>query len=431
MRSSRNALVGTVVWGSEYIELFEQINIPSLLSSRNLPALWARRPVRFLVVTTPPERDRIACSAALQHIARQIPVEVHSLDMNGVTADKYRRSSLGQSWLIGQAARQNAWLIMNAPDGVYGNGTYSTFDVLFDKHYRMIATSTLQTDAHSFPGAFRECFSGTDVEPGPLVRLALDHPHPGQIAQNAEAADFTTWPSALNWLYPKVGLLIRSFHAAIVAIRPDACMNIDNTIDGSFANRFVKSMHDIYLPQDSMQICVVNINRNAVVANSGAAADPDRVAKFMERWAMPVHHHFVNHPYRAFHRNGSEAFWKLLERKSSAFIANCEQALTRHAQTRPARVGILYRRGVHHLEKGDYGGAFHHFFTAAGLAPHNDAVLTGLARCLHALPGDEARRCIETLQGDFQIAPQVPSILAKIPDISAGSDHDRIRNRTQ
>lgn len=346
MNASPEVIIGTVVWGDAYVDLFEQVNIRSLLSPGNLPELAQQYSTRLLVITAPENYARLKSSPTLAKVAKKVDVEIDCVSLINDQQDKYIRSSAGQSILIARAAERGAWAILNAPDGVYGDGTYSTLAHHFKSSAKLIAAPSLQTKASEFRESFVSYFgsvtsSPSSVDPRTLVRQALDHPHGLHTAQTVGTESFSTWPSGLNWQVENSGILARHFHAAIIAVRPDVPTAIGDTVDLSYPMTLVRSPDDYRYLNDSDQCCIVNMNSGPMGYLTGYPADPTRIADFMELYTTKLHRNFARVPCRFRFEEGNASQWKRTENESAAFLNQCEQQLATRYVKGAARADSL------------------------------------------------------------------------------------------
>jgi putative glycosyltransferase (TIGR04372 family) len=227
-------LIANALWGAGYCSTFTKYSLATLLSPANIPKLAERCELTFHIVTTRRDRRRLLRDPAIAEAGRYGAVEWEMIEdffphtpPVGPGGEKYPFLSALQNIAIRRSIDHDA-IIFNYADFIWADGSLThAVDMLMEGGERRDAVFAfcLPVDRDLGTRALEQHRrSGTpdviDLAPRDGAKIAAECIHrEAKIRFWEEAPRFTNLPSYLIWRVGDQGLLLRSYHQSILAMR--------------------------------------------------------------------------------------------------------------------------------------------------------------------------------------------------------------------
>ena len=317
-----------VVWGPEYIDLFTQYSIPTLLAPGNLPSVPNRDVSEFLIIAPEEEAARIRASAIFPRLADVI--EVVFIPITITTEHKIDLMTHGHRLAVDYVARRG-YCIFLAPDTLLSNGMLTRLFELASGGRRVVAgfgprvnEETVVDELRNSSG-YREG-EALSLESARLVELAMRHLHSDTRHHFVDSDYFPDKPYACIWQGPAGdGILVRSLnlHPYLFdcSLIPENESIAHLTIDWYLIPRFVTDWNDFYVEKDSDNFCIVSLTPATVRAKPAKSGrlDPEALSLWLlrNRYALLNRTSFL-YPI-VFHTRPLDAEWSELVRRTGEF----------------------------------------------------------------------------------------------------------------
>jgi hypothetical protein len=239
---TRGVLMGTAVWGKEYIERFAMYCLPSIGSPGNLAALAGRcRIVLYCEAAAKPVLFRLTRWLARAEIDVQfITIPDWVMELTADFEQRFFVLGCTQNLLAHQAGRSGMGFHMLMPDHVYGQNYFANLFRLSEKHQAIAqaGVSTRIATAADELEKYRDAASGALVVPDQaLGDIAARHMHPESrmhLMNEASIPDRMPKSHRLVWL-AKDHVRIHSCHVNAAWLAPhlvrDAPIAFTSTMD--------------------------------------------------------------------------------------------------------------------------------------------------------------------------------------------------------
>lgn len=187
MRQKRVA-ISLAAWGDDYIDVFTDLLIPSLLAPGNLPALAKDSDIVFYVVTTKEGRARIEQSASYSLVDRYAQFEflefptalAESVTNDYADGKRYWLYGALQQVTVLYAADANMDLLLMTPDTVYSDGALRNLVTLTKDHYDAVLMTSVRTVRGPITQALRKKIGpdgALSMSSKDLLGTAMRHVH--------------------------------------------------------------------------------------------------------------------------------------------------------------------------------------------------------------------------------------------------------------
>ena len=273
------------VWGA-HTDLFLRCSLPAQLSGRNLPALAARYPVTYRILTRESDADRILDAPVVEKLARHASVDVVRMDTRG---DAYSAMTACHREAISRALPRTALVFMNA-DLVAADGTFARLAELAARGARAVLCSAVRLRATDTAAQIER---QPELSPRGLAALALDHLHPAMEAHafDADGASDALIPAMMTWRVDREGLLLRCFHLHPLMIHADrADVAFRGTIDDDYIERACPDAAKIHVVVDSDELMLAELSPDT---HRGGGAIPRSswiaLGAWVNRCTHPLH----------------------------------------------------------------------------------------------------------------------------------------------
>lgn len=291
--------------------------LPTLMSSRNLPEISGRFPVRYRIATTPEDRKRIEEWPIFGRVAATVEIEwVTDKSSPDITyhIEWYKRS-------LADAKAANAICFMAYPDVAWSNGVLARCaeaiaqgKVGAEIPYIRVISETLVPEMIARAGDDPIEFSG-----GELVRLGMRHMHPLSVAALADGRH--ALPSLeVTWRVPDQGLLLREMSRELTLIDTERleANQYWNTIKTSYP----EALHVSEDSDDMLMLSVAPLFKDFQVYIPNHTLQPIDLARVSRHPDNnnPLVEHFAAHSIRLHYDDFDEKRWDVYEQRADDFI---------------------------------------------------------------------------------------------------------------
>ncbi len=340
-------LISNAIWGETYCSIFARFSLATLLSHNNIPALAKRATITWHIVTLRADYDRLLREPAIAELQRYCQIEWELLEDYGISApptgpggEKYPFLSALQNLSIKRSVDHDV-VVFNYADFIWADGSLSNviqmlaegrapLDAVFgfclpvDRDLAVLALEWHRRIANP---------EVLELAPRDGARIAFDCIHrEAKIRFWDETPRFTNLPSYLIWRVGEHGLVIRSYHQSILAMRtrpndPNYVRGIlRGGLDSSFAGQLATSKQ-LGFATDSDHILVYSLYDTIV--DSRVPEGVTREMSFQSVLAgdvTPQQRHFAERPFFMRLRDGGEEQWRKVAEKSWDVLRRMQDA---------------------------------------------------------------------------------------------------------
>jgi hypothetical protein len=220
----RRCIFITVLWGDWHRNTFLDVNLPTLLSPGNLPALTVGINCEYLVYTTPEDALKMARNRAFQRLRSIVPVSLKLF-----TPSKTRNIFVLQHeiWRAAteHARRHGAFILLMPPDVAWADGSFACLRAaleggkraIFMTYPRVVSETIGRAIAERFP---RDADEATVIPAKDMMALAITHIHPVMAAYARAATHFSIHPEMVLWPIEGDGFLLRLVARELFCFEP-------------------------------------------------------------------------------------------------------------------------------------------------------------------------------------------------------------------
>jgi hypothetical protein len=234
------------VWGQRHIAQFLEASLPTLLAPGNVPALAARLPCRFILMTRSEDADAIRRHLLWQQLGKVCEAEVRLIDDLISPGNHPITLTLACERAIraaGAAMRDTCFVLLVA-DYLLSDGSLATVLARIEAGAGAVLSGTPQVvseDALPWMEAqARDARGAVALAPRTLMRWALGHLHPATAASFAgDSAAHHARTNRLFWHAGTEAMIGRFYLMHPIAIRPQVS---DFTIRAAMDYAFVPEM---------------------------------------------------------------------------------------------------------------------------------------------------------------------------------------------
>lgn len=253
----------TIVWGTDYIDLYLMACLPSQVHGDNGDCL-ASLDSRYIIYTDAPGVDRISRSEAFQRL-RSLGVETDIREMpeqdpSGHVLKKYDAISDIHVSCLNSARKNGRYFSWMIPDGMYPDGFFRSLVRAAEAGKKAIYGPGLRVEKSALCTALEALSddqgtseAGRALKPDRLLRLGLPHIHPITQSLVVEANPSSTFPSMV-YFETADGLIAKHFHLHpfLLWLDPAIDFEINGTLDSAgFLDHLQVREEEIALSGDS------------------------------------------------------------------------------------------------------------------------------------------------------------------------------------
>lgn len=247
-------LIAFVVWGNSFHEVMEQITLPCLLASGNLPYLSLVGSVRIVFLTPENEVRRVEEMPILAELRRYSQCEIVAFPpLLTSFPDKYKLMSALHVAALTISRRDKSHFIFLAPDIVFADNYLETLDRYRASGKGIVMVGGIMLELTGFRRALNwkpdNAASPLSLSPSTLLELGLQHLHHVSVKNFYATEMDRSSASIIFWPLHDGGLVAHGFHHTPYLISSDVLARYDGsfflTIDSDFLNHIVKNENDL------------------------------------------------------------------------------------------------------------------------------------------------------------------------------------------
>jgi len=217
-------LIVTAVWGQWHLDVFLDVNLPTLLAPGNMPALAKRHEIAYQLHVRSSEVARITDAETFRRLAALVPVDLRIIRDERQLDDPIAAHTDFWRSAIEEARRAGQFALLMPPDVLWSDGSLAHVADLLDQGKLALFTALPRVASNSFLPAFhaqfgrspdRVAMSGRD-----LMALCFDHLHPLMAAHARSSEYFPTHAEMVVWPIEKEGLAVRLFGRELFVFDP-------------------------------------------------------------------------------------------------------------------------------------------------------------------------------------------------------------------
>jgi hypothetical protein len=327
----------TAVWGDVYTDLYLKVALPTQLSAGNLPAFADRQQCLYAIHTTSRDARAIRRSPAYAMLQETLPTEIVLFGDDEVAQHRtHTLMSECHRRAIAAADAAGAAILLLPPDAVWSDGSFSTVSRVVAAGKRVVIVAGVRVLKETFVPTLVETFGSKNnaamtLPARELVRLTLEHLHPVSRSLFWDAAKINSWPSHLYWHVPGEGMLARCFHLhPLLVDSASKGASFSSTVDDDWIEQACQNPDDVYVVEDSDELMVCEMSKRAQVVGNirrGAYREP-KVARWVVRYANPLHRALVQRPIR-MHCSELSPQWREVESLAERVVSEVFRTLPR------------------------------------------------------------------------------------------------------
>jgi hypothetical protein len=318
----------TVLWGHWHREIFLNTNLPTMLSSGNLPALNAGVDCEYLVYTTPEDARIMSSSPSFQRLR-----EIVRVSLKRFTPSKTKNviNLHHEIWghAIDHARRQKAFILLMPPDVAWADGSFAQLGeaIVSDKHAifmtypRVVSETMLPALAERFPPDAAQAMT---IPPRELMKQTILHIHPLMAAYDRAAAHFPIHPEMILWPVEGDGFLLRLLARELFCFEPERYpLNAQSLLAQ------IPSDDEIHVFDDSREFLGVSFTplwKDMEWYLAPRRLDPLFVGGWWTRYDSPVNDRISKFNLRFTCGTADEARWRLAEARANTLISHLRSA---------------------------------------------------------------------------------------------------------
>lgn len=295
-------VISTVLWGEDFLYLFETITLPSLLARRNIPEL-AGSGSEYLIHVDIPGLERLKDSSVVQKLAQHITFCFKAInpELEKKYPNKYERMNHFHKEAIAYADSKDAPLIFVNPDQVFSDKAIERIVHIVSSGKRAIMVAGLRLSRESAVQALLEHSNGAGnlaLTSRELVTLGAKHLHRWAMAMFWESDEFFCQnPTHLYFGDPERGMIARCWHLHPLVVYPqkkNCCF--DGTIDADFVSKACPDVEAIHVITDSDELVLYDLTEQSRYEDliARCTATPENATKVLINNIVSLHFHYFN-----------------------------------------------------------------------------------------------------------------------------------------
>ncbi|MDP6388494.1 MAG: hypothetical protein QF654_01205 [Alphaproteobacteria bacterium] len=299
------------VWDEQFVDKFVTYSMGALLHPNNVPALAARREVRFKLFTDRASEAYFRERAAA--LLKFVDLDVFTFEDTVVDG---RTIAEAIAPLEGPTIKHEVEMLAQ----------FHTIDIAMAQggHSSIFPISA---DSLLFEGSFGYAQDlldgGAEVVVTPFLRLAMDafirgeqeHLHPVTRSWIANSDRFTNYPSTIMWPVRDLGYVCHTFFPIPIAFKPTPrCTRFERTIDYDFAVQMASEASVIAAPRNSQEFLLCKLTTEDYLADEAPEnkLTVTQITHFLLTETNQAHRTLVSRPYRIYGpegTKGAEELW--------------------------------------------------------------------------------------------------------------------------
>ncbi|MCK4935192.1 MAG: hypothetical protein KAR79_06360, partial [Simkaniaceae bacterium] len=226
----------SIVWGTEYTDLFLNVIVPSYLSNNNLPSCVKAFYITWKIYTTAIDRNRIIKHPHYLSASKYLKIEI----LNFISPESLQNSTkkhtikgFCQSHAITQAIANNRVLLLLNPDSVIGDGGIKRCCEEIQNGnqavliFELARASSIDFTQEVLDQYFDKATNSLTISNRSLIKYGIRHLIPYAKTSIWEEPYCSSWPSFFYWKASEDNLIGKSLHFHPLALD---CRNIKKNL---------------------------------------------------------------------------------------------------------------------------------------------------------------------------------------------------------
>jgi hypothetical protein len=318
----KRCMISMAVWGDWHVQCFLDLNLPTLLAARNLPAFTKLLRTDYLIYTTARDWQRIRRAPLFRELAKLVNitfVELHEADI------KTPMQTHNLVWDKGRVAAlaTGAMAMVMPPDVAWSDGSLAHIAELVERGRSAIFLNWhLRAVAETFIPQFLDLHSGGDlpisVSGRELVSLAIENIHPLCCAYLRDSTAFPHHPEMIFWPIAGQGLLMHVFALIPFIFDPSEFQLTANKSIADLGD--VSRLHFVADSDDVFMASLAPLGKDRDWYQRNARIDPVRFAQWWTYYDSPSNDHLARVPFRLHFAEVDETLWRRAEHEALNLI---------------------------------------------------------------------------------------------------------------
>ena len=267
----------TAVWGENYVDIFSQYSLASLLSKNNIPRLSSEHKLTLHLITTKADYQRLTKKSSFK-IIKDLDLDVEVIVsfiedvfaseklVFGYSNKKYKFLSKLQNFAIKMSAKYDV-IVFNYSDFVWGDGALLNIVTKLDEGFEAVLGFCMPVDL----GKCKNELTSLSHKDGFLnvdnltaSKISISAMHREAMLRYWNAPIFTVTPTYLMWkVSDEEGVLLRAYHQTIFALKTSFfnkgfSENLGSSLDGYYSSLVVENSN-YFIADNSESICVFSL----------------------------------------------------------------------------------------------------------------------------------------------------------------------------
>ena len=320
------------VWGGHYLDLLEEVCLPTLLAPGNIPALQLNHHCRVRILTKKEDVARLKDSDIFCSVQKVCQAEIIDSSFSTGGKMKYAEMNACVSHAYDTAEEEQAAIVFGLADFVWSDGMLATAIAHLAEGKRAVLAPCFRVISDKFRSDFaikinpEQRMGAISIPPRSLASLAMDNIHPYSATSFWGEPTFHDWPFLIHWAVKGEGMMIRGFHLHPVIIHPEVYQaDYDGEIDGEFVFKACPTPENIVVIQDSDDGIFVSLDNFSRASLNLKDHESERAALIdTALWARShvheMHLNLLKLPCRIHGSEISSNVWSQIERESQIVV---------------------------------------------------------------------------------------------------------------
>jgi len=321
MKKKTKLLVVTAVWGDWHISKYFDLNLPTLLTDRNFPALVQACVITYLIYTSQKDLARVSAEPGLQALAELMKVQFNVIDPvlleDPIVAHHEIWAKATQ-----QAKRESSLVLLMPPDVAWSDGSFEHVGSLLESGKKVIFMTYLRVESESFTKELKRYHNDGEatisVSGQQLVEVGMRSLHPLMAASIRESNNFPIHPEMMFWVVPDEGLLCRVLAREMFIYYPESLsLNSVNLLETKV------DLDKVHMVSDSDNLFAVSLTpykKDFEWYRWPRKADPYAIAQWWLDYDSWINDFIVSTKIRWHYKPTTENLWQAKEQGSDVFL---------------------------------------------------------------------------------------------------------------
>jgi hypothetical protein len=300
------------VWGDWHVRTFLEINLPTLLAPNNFPAFVKLLPTRFLIYTTPRDRDRMQRARLFRELTQLLDVHFVELQEKDIRVPIYTHNLVWDNGRV-EALKTRSMAMVMPPDVAWSDGSLGHMaNLVIQGKSALFLNWHLRAVAETFIPQFMDLYFEQDrpisLSGRDLVRLTFENIHPLCCAYLRDSAWFPYHSEMVFYPVSGQGLLMHVFSLIPFLFDPMQFQLTENKsiIDIGDPSR----LHCVSDSDDLFMTSLASIGKDNVWYQRNGKLDPVLFAKWWLYYDSPSNDFLVTQQFRLHYGEINEPDWR-------------------------------------------------------------------------------------------------------------------------